>query len=77
MENIEANASERAYLFEKKCLRVGNTCKHAAFAFDVLPNKMLEVRPLHEIIVSNVDHCLNACLDDPRCLSLNYIHADR
>uniref|UniRef100_A0A915B7R3 Apple domain-containing protein n=1 Tax=Parascaris univalens TaxID=6257 RepID=A0A915B7R3_PARUN len=77
MVNIEANTSERAYLFEKKCLHVANTCQHAAFAFDVLPNKMLDVRSLREITVSYVDQCLNACLDDPRCLSLNYVHADR
>ncbi|KHN77287.1 hypothetical protein Tcan_16737 [Toxocara canis] len=75
--NVEANGDERAYLFEKKCLRVGRACKHAVFAFDVLHSKRLYVHALRELTAVDVDECLNTCLDDPRCLSVNYLQADR
>ncbi|VDK19755.1 unnamed protein product [Anisakis simplex] len=74
---MKSITKERTYLFEKLCLRVGERCKHAAYAFEVFHFRKLHVKAIRELTAVTLNECLNACLDNSRCFSVNYVRSDR
>ena len=66
------NIEIKSTYFEKQCLAIPGHCIDAAFSFELQIDKSLLVTPTESIIVDDRKRCLNLCLSNPNCHSVNY-----
>lgn len=66
------NGESRSTYFEKQCLAIPDHCSSAAFSFELHKDKTLLTAPIESIIVDDRKRCLNFCLSNPNCHSVNY-----
>ncbi|TKR78182.1 hypothetical protein L596_019032 [Steinernema carpocapsae] len=66
------NVGLRSYYFEKVCLRLNEHCRERAFAFEKRTNRLLEKNAFYSSVVAGQEACLDACLRQSNCYSLNF-----
>uniref|UniRef100_A0A914QU92 Apple domain-containing protein n=1 Tax=Panagrolaimus davidi TaxID=227884 RepID=A0A914QU92_9BILA len=66
------NMESKSTYFEKQCMAIPSHCTNGAFSFELQKDRILFVSPIESIIVDDRKRCLNFCLSNPNCHSVNF-----
>uniref|UniRef100_A0A7E4VEC9 Apple domain-containing protein n=1 Tax=Panagrellus redivivus TaxID=6233 RepID=A0A7E4VEC9_PANRE len=71
MRVVNTGDSHSTY-YEKQCLAIPDHCADTAYSFELQRDKGLSTKPLESIVVDDRKRCLNFCLSNPNCHSVNF-----
>lgn len=74
---LENRTTSSTTYFERICLTIPTDCAESAFSFELYPGQLLSPAPgeegiLEQIVVEERKRCLDFCLSNLACKSVNY-----
>ncbi|KAI1713678.1 PAN domain-containing protein [Ditylenchus destructor] len=64
--------NQRLAFFERTCLIIPAECSKSVFSFETHPRKFLPIIPIETINAEDRARCMDFCLTNPNCKSVNY-----